>query len=219
MGQTENCWTARKAKSGGKINETTPPLPAPALQWAVWSSTPSVAKQKKPAPATPTHPASMGQSTQHQCWKRVALGCFHHPLAGNIKSISFPLRGLFPLFWAVVTGNKFGGQWPPLTLEHRMGGGWDSLDLMIISTGNNVMERGLYPVGVLTTACPELGGRSPVSILKVVVFPAPFTPRSPKHWRQKKKQTIKSKLHQKRHLLSTPFVLLLVCIICSLLQS
>ena len=62
-----------------------------------------------------------------------------------------------------------------------MGGGWDSLDLMIISTGNKVIEPGLYPVGVLTTACPELGGRSPVSILKVVVFPAPFTPRSPKH--------------------------------------
>ena len=30
-------------------------------------------------------------------------------------------------------------------------------------------------------ASPEVGFKSPVNILKVVVFPAPFTPNNPKH--------------------------------------
>lgn len=34
---------------------------------------------------------------------------------------------------------------------------------------------------VRTAACPEVGATSPLSILNVVLFPAPFTPRSPKH--------------------------------------
>lgn len=41
-----------------------------------------------------------------------------------------------------------------------------------------------YPVGVLATACPEVGQVSPLSILNVVLFPAPFAPRSPKHCRE-----------------------------------
>lgn len=106
------------------VKQMKPPCPCQPLHCSehVWSSTPSMAKQKNQALATPTHPASMGQSSQHHCWKGAALGCFHHPLVGNTKSISFPFGGLFPLLWAVVTGNKFGGQWPPLTLEHRMRG-------------------------------------------------------------------------------------------------
>lgn len=36
----------------------------------------------------------------------------------------------------------------------------------------------LYPA---TVASPELASVSPVSILKVVVFPAPLTPSRPKH--------------------------------------
>ena len=41
----------------------------------------------------------------------------------------------------------------------------------------------LYPA---TVASPEVTSVSPVSILKVVVFPAPLTPRRPKHWQEKK---------------------------------
>lgn len=39
----------------------------------------------------------------------------------------------------------------------------------------------LYPA---TDASPEVTSVSPVSILKVVVLPAPFTPRSPKHYKK-----------------------------------
>ena len=38
----------------------------------------------------------------------------------------------------------------------------------------------------MTWALPDVTGRSPVNILKVVVFPAPFTPNKPKHWEGKK---------------------------------
>lgn len=44
----------------------------------------------------------------------------------------------------------------------------------------------IYPVAVLATACPEVGGASPFSILNVVLFPAPLGPRSPKHYIEKR---------------------------------
>jgi hypothetical protein len=40
---------------------------------------------------------------------------------------------------------------------------------------------------------PLEGIMSPVSILNIVVFPAPFTPRRPKHWdgeRERKKKDV-----------------------------
>lgn len=42
-------------------------------------------------------------------------------------------------------------------------------------------RKWIYPEEVLTRACPAVGTTSPLSILNVVVFPAPFAPRSPKH--------------------------------------
>ena len=103
---------------GAKHMKTTLSLPAPTLQWARLKLYPINGKAEEPAPGCSQHLGSMGQSSQHHCWKGVALGCFHHPLAGNIKSVSFPFGGFSsPLLCAVVTGNKSGRQWPPLTLR------------------------------------------------------------------------------------------------------
>lgn len=41
-----------------------------------------------------------------------------------------------------------------------------------------------YPSRSLICAVPSVGLTSPVSILKVVVFPAPFSPNRPKHCKQ-----------------------------------
>lgn len=43
-------------------------------------------------------------------------------------------------------------------------------------------EWASYPSQSLICAVPSVGLTSPVSILKVVVFPAPFTPSRPKHF-------------------------------------
>lgn len=45
-----------------------------------------------------------------------------------------------------------------------------------------------YPVLFLIRIFPLEGITSPVSILKIVVFPAPFTPRRPKHWLEREKK-------------------------------
>lgn len=47
--------------------------------------------------------------------------------------------------------------------------------------GGKATERGRYPERVRTAACPEVGATSPLSILNVVLFPAPLAPSSPKH--------------------------------------
>lgn len=188
MGQTENCWTARKTKSGGKTHEN---YPVPSSPYTAVSTSEALSNQRQSRRTSPwllPAPGFHGAEQPASLLEGGGPGLLSPP-SGRKHQVRFiPFWRLFsPLLCAVVTGNKSGRQWPPLTLEHRMGwGGWGSLNLMIISTGSKVMESGLYPVGVLTTACPELGRRSPVSILKVVVFPAPFTPRSPKHWRQKR---------------------------------
>ena len=46
---------------------------------------------------------------------------------------------------------------------------------------------------------PLVGIMSPVSILKMVVFPAPFTPRRPKHWfeGEKKKKDVNFNSNQR----------------------
>ena len=188
MGQMENCWTARKTKSGGKTHEN---YPAPSSPYTAASTSEALSNRWQSRrtspwllPATWVPWGRAASITAGRGWPWAAFSTLWPETSRPLHSL---LEAFFPLLWAVVTGNKFGRQWPPLTLEHRMGwGGWGSLNLMIISTGSKVMESGLYPVGVLTTTCPELGRRSPVSILKVVVFPAPFTPRSPKHWKQKR---------------------------------
>lgn len=55
-----------------------------------------------------------------------------------------------------------------------------------LSLGSKSHRIWIYPVAVLATACPEVGGASPFSILNVVLFPAPLGPRSPKHYVEKR---------------------------------
>lgn len=55
----------------------------------------------------------------------------------------------------------------------------DYSSLFLLSCVENSSRSSyLYPS---TDASPELTSVSPVSILKVVVFPAPLTPNRPKH--------------------------------------
>lgn len=73
--------------------------------------------------------------------------------------------------------------WPLFPFAGR--GMWSSVPgPLILCTPSKKDHVWIYPVGVLATMCPEVGGVSPFSILNVVLFPAPFTPRSPKHCRE-----------------------------------
>lgn len=66
---------------------------------------------------------------------------------------------------------------------------WTTLfGLLVVFMDVKNIHSTLTPDGVvglylycLRKAFPAVGYKSPVSILKVVVFPAPFTPNNPKH--------------------------------------
>ena len=66
---------------------------------------------------------------------------------------------------------------------------WSSSCSFTVSSGSSESAWEQYPVRcrflfpVRNSKAPEVGSCSPVNILKVVLLPAPLSPRSPKHWK------------------------------------